>query len=169
MLQTLSGIPNVYIRCRRATYRSDHFFRSIPGYLYPKIAELRILFRATENDPVIEPCTVLKQLNSRAKHCGRLLNVLLSYSKQILNILGVDHPQGQGSIVVLPCNVEFTVYLSIERNETPYFIWVSRGTHQHPPPPPTKTPEQYCNEIMKMIEKINEPALTTSKKYPNIL
>jgi hypothetical protein len=98
-----------------------------------------------------------------------VFNVLRSYSKYILNNLGVDHPQGQGDIVILPCNVEFIAYLSIERNETPYFIWVSRGTHQHPPPPPTKTPEQYCNEIIKLVERINDPTITTGKKYYNIL
>ncbi|KAF1814377.1 hypothetical protein P152DRAFT_269128 [Eremomyces bilateralis CBS 781.70] len=74
---TISGVPNFYIRCERHTYGSQHFFRSIPGYLYPRITEIKALFNTTEHDTVVEPCAVLKQMNSRAKRCGKSLLICL--------------------------------------------------------------------------------------------
>jgi hypothetical protein len=80
------------------------------------------------------------------------------------SIIGVDHEQGQGQMKVIPCDVQFNQFIPIDLGSTPYIIWVSHGKHSHPPPPPTKTPEQYLNEILGIIRRINDPSLTLSMK-----
>jgi hypothetical protein len=73
----------------------------------------------------------------------------------------VDHPQGQGHILTQPCQVTFTVFVPKNLDETPNIVWVSHGCHSHPPPPPTKSPQQYLDEILGIIRRINDPSLTT--------
>jgi len=48
-------------------------------------------------------------------------------------------------------------------NACPFYIFTSFGTHLHPPPPPTKAPEDIMSGILKVIQDMREPSLTLSK------
>ncbi|KAF1811308.1 hypothetical protein P152DRAFT_68557 [Eremomyces bilateralis CBS 781.70] len=124
----------------------------VPGQLYPEIEFLQTVFNSGVQDTTSEVCTILKQQNSRAKTCG------------------VDHTQGQGKLVSLPCQVLFTVFQPLDMDRTPYLVWVSSGTHSHPPPPPTRTPQQYLEQILQVIQRINNPSLTLAGllKHPQM-
>jgi hypothetical protein len=63
---------------------------------------------------------------------------------------------------IKPCTVLFDQFIPLDLIRTPYIIWSSMGEHTHLPPPPTKTPAQYLEEIMGIIRRINNPGLTLS-------
>lgn len=79
----------------------------------------------------------------------------------LIIIPGVDHPQGQGQIWIQSCEVIFNVFVPKDMDITPYIIWISHGRHSHPPPPPTRSPQQYVTEILSILRRINDPSLTT--------
>jgi len=51
--------------------------------------------------------------------------------------------------------------LDLHRN--PYIIFVSKGIHTHPPPPPVKTPQQIANDITEIIKATSTINLTAGK------
>ena len=111
---------------------------------------------------------MLRQMNSRQVNCG------IIYSKYILNLLlidslGVDHPQGQGQMERHPCKVQFILFSPLDLNITPYLIWISIGEHTHPPPPSTRTPIMYAEDITNIIRRIHSPELTTGIYFESIL
>jgi hypothetical protein len=84
------------------------------------------------------------------------------HSEYLINYsLGVDHPQGQGRVEHLDCNVKFIHLLPDDLERNPFCIWISIGEHSHLPPPPTKTPQIILDEISDIIKRINDPNLTT--------
>ena len=132
----------------------------------PQITHLRELFSGTAMMSQ-ESCTVLRQMNSRQANCG------IIYSKSIPNLLqidsGVDHPQGQGHMEKHTCSVQFILFSPLDLNITPYLIWISIGEHTHPPPPPTRTPLMYAQDITNVIRRIQSPELTTGIYFESIL
>jgi hypothetical protein len=111
---------------------------------------------------------MLRQMNSRQPNCG------IIYSESILNLLlidslGVDHPQGQGQMLRHACKVQFILFSPLDLNTTPYLIWISIGEHTHPPPPSTRTPIMYAEDITNIIRRIQCPELTTGIYFESIL
>lgn len=76
--------------------------------------------------------------------------------------LGQNHLQGEGKIIIQPCNVRFYIVVPLEPYTTPYTIVASFGTHSHPPPPITKTPHYLMAQLQKVISKKDTLNLTTS-------
>jgi hypothetical protein len=96
------------------------------------------------------------------------MNSFRIYFESILNILGVDHPQDEGVLEKKGCKVRFIIFKPLDLEAYPYILWISKGTHLHPPPPSTKIPAQFCKEILSVLSRINDPTLTTSKYILNL-
>jgi hypothetical protein len=75
--------------------------------------------------------------------------------------------QGPGKMIQnqINCKVTFNLFRPKDQEEYPYIIWTSHGIHTHPPPPGTRTPKEYIQGLIRIIQRINDPALTTSKYY----
>lgn len=63
----------------------------------------------------------------------------------------------------MTCNVEFNVFIPKDIETNGYYLFVSYGVHEHPPPPLNKTPESIIESIREIISKIHDPTLTTYK------
>lgn len=72
--------------------------------------------------------------------------------------------QGEGKVIIQPCNVRFYIVVPLEPFTTPYAIVASFGTHSHPPPPITKTPHHLMVQLQQVIAKKDTLNLTTSIK-----
>jgi len=108
-------------------------------------------------------------MNSRQPNCGIIYSESIP-NPLLINSLGVDHSQGQGEMQRHPCSVQFILFSPIDLNITPYLIWISIGEHTHPPPPSTRTPLMYAEDITNIIRRIHNPELTTgiySESIPN--
>ncbi|BCR90382.1 uncharacterized protein ACHE_60268A [Aspergillus chevalieri] len=75
---------------------------------------------------------------------------------------GINHPQGSGALLKLGCEVYFYLLLPIDQKTCPYYIFLSQGVHQHPPPPLTKTPARIIQCLEKIIFNTLTPDMTTS-------
>lgn len=65
--------------------------------------------------------------------------------------LGIVHPQGQGKLVHHGCDVKFHWLIPQDLKQCPYLVFISYGTHTHPPPPPEKLPKDIVNDLWKLI------------------
>ncbi|EYE94136.1 uncharacterized protein EURHEDRAFT_458234, partial [Aspergillus ruber CBS 135680] len=61
-----------------------------------------------------------------------------------------------------PTCVSFRVLIPLDLDECPYAIFLSTGTHSHPPPPPTKPPQIILDEILDLMKRMRNPDLTLS-------
>lgn len=75
----------------------------------------------------------------------------------------MDHPQGQGKLEHRDCSVEFYILTPVDLDEHPYLLFTSVGKHEHPPPPPSKTPVEIMDQVIKLIQDMNEPSMTLRK------
>ncbi|KAJ5195005.1 uncharacterized protein N7498_008443 [Penicillium cinerascens] len=83
--------------------------------------------------------------------------------KFLRGVACVVHPQGQGKIQSHgACNVMFQTFIPLLPERYPYAIFYSRGTHSHPPPPPTKAPWIIASEVLDLICKNLDPNLKLS-------
>jgi hypothetical protein len=76
----------------------------------------------------------------------------------------VDHHQGQGKLAAWECDVQFVFFEPEDLQETPYLLWVSYGSHTHLPPPPVKTPKDIFDDVVAIVRRISDPALTTGTR-----
>ena len=67
------------------------------------------------------------------------------------------------------CKVQFILFSPLDLDVTPYLIWISIGEHTHPPPPSTRTPTMYAEDITNIIRRIQCPDLTTGMYFEFIL
>ena len=67
-----------------------------------------------------------------------------------------------------PCNVQFILFTPFDLTATPYLVWISTGEHTHPPPPSTRTPTMYAEDITNIIRRIQCPELTTGMYFESI-
>jgi len=51
-----------------------------------------------------------------------------------------------------PCPVKFYHIISENLKECPFIVTVSVGEHNHPPPPPRKTPYNIKTQLQKIID-----------------
>ena len=63
----------------------------------------------------------------------------------------------------MTCDVRFHLFRPKNLSDCPFIIWVSIGEHKHPPPPPTLTPDVLIQGLIKVIQTIPDPTLTTCK------
>jgi hypothetical protein len=61
------------------------------------------------------------------------------------------------------CAARFTKLVPKALDRFPFIIWITFGTHNHPPPAMKKTPKAVYNELFDLIKKINDPGLTRSQ------
>lgn len=69
----------------------------------------------------------------------------------------------------MECHVLFDYFEPENLRETPFIIWVSRGTHTHPPPPPSKIPDVHRRSLVALLGVIKDPTLTFRKYLLYIL
>lgn len=82
--QAVSGGSYYYTACINWGLDSGHSSRAVPDTLYPQIRHLQNMFGdVDEREIKNEFCTVLKPLNSRQVHCGKILGI---YSECVANI-----------------------------------------------------------------------------------
>lgn len=65
--------------------------------------------------------------------------------------LGILHSHGQGKLVHQDCDVKFHWLIPQDLKNCPYLVFISYGTHTHPPPPPDKLPKDIVNDLTKLI------------------
>ena len=75
--------------------------------------------------------------------------------------IGFDHPQGPGTNVHKACKVLFDVYIPLNMERYAYVVLVSRGSHAHHPPYPTRIPSDVLAEINEVIQGMDLLSLTT--------
>ncbi|OAF57839.1 hypothetical protein VC83_05497 [Pseudogymnoascus destructans] len=145
---TISNMHQYSIQCPHSTPANYHFFRPIPATLYSELPFIqeRLNGTITASD---ELCAVIEQNSTRRKHCG------------------VEHIQGRGKLIHTNCNVQFRLFQPYNLIDCPYIIWTSHGVHCHPPPPPSRTPQQLVDSLLTVIKKINDPSLTTRTLLKN--
>ncbi|CAG8654372.1 11972_t:CDS:2, partial [Racocetra persica] len=66
-------------------------------------------------------------------------------------------------IIQKPCNVKFYHFLPLNLVECPFIVIVSIGEHNHPPPPPVKTPSTIVQDLENIINYENSLELTGRK------
>jgi len=45
----------------------------------------------------------------------------------------------------------------------PWILLYSEGSHNHPPPPPVKIPQQIQGELRNILDRLKEPNITYGK------
>ena len=78
----------------------------------------------------------------------------------------MHHQDGKamrGIIVEKLCNVKFCKFIPHNLKEYPFIALVCIGIHNHPPPPPERTPNDIKNNLQVMIkEAIERDDIVTS-------
>lgn len=78
------------------------------------------------------------------------------------SILGFDHTQGTGTIRSAKCNAKIDIYLAADLKRFPYICIVTRGSHSHFPPFPTRIPSDIYADIQQAIVDSELLTLTSS-------
>ncbi|OCK85458.1 hypothetical protein K432DRAFT_33984 [Lepidopterella palustris CBS 459.81] len=147
---TTSNVPLYVVRCKNRPQRNfNHFLKDIPIALQPEIDFLRLRFTSPQLPSTADSCGIILQNSSRRRTCG------------------IDHVQGQGKLEYYRCSVTFNLFRPTDPIATPYIIFTSHGVHSHPPPPPTKTPEQLLTSLLGVIRSISDPSLTLNSLLKN--
>lgn len=116
-----------------------------------------------EDPATADTCGVVVGTRTKLPHCSRsapshpVLNLVLTRSQD------VDHPQGKGKMLRLPCQVEFNIIIPTNLELYPFYLFTSHGVHSHPPPPPTKHPKVLAQELLYLIAQANDPSMTVGK------
>lgn len=166
-IQTVSGQPIYFVMCWKWTASKTHFYKLLPRRLETEVDHLTSLFEVGYSiDSSIESCTVIKQQNSRSVKCGKY--IFSKHFESLLNVLGINHSQGQGIMVKRDCPVRFYVFEPQDIDSSPFLLWISIGIHKHVPPPPAKMPTKYCQDILSILRRIDDPTLTTGGYIRNI-
>jgi hypothetical protein len=80
----------------------------------------------------------------------------------LTGFIGIDHIQGQGKMMGIPCDVEFHIMIPEDSDANPYILFTSHGTHEHPIPPPNKPPQHIIEDVLQLIRRMQNPELTLS-------
>lgn len=91
--------------------------------------------------------------------------LLKPFGDLFLICLGTDHPQGQGQLNAIPCDVTFYVFLPVNRQICPYAVFVSYGVHSHCPPPPNRAPQEHLDDVLDIIRRMEDPRMTLGKFF----
>lgn len=70
------------------------------------------------------------------------------------------HVQNNNKYQKVPCCVEMAFAIPEDINTHPWaFLWV-KGSHAHPPPPPTRTPNRIFKQVSTLMKQHNLLTLT---------
>ncbi|KAF2180651.1 hypothetical protein K469DRAFT_753326 [Zopfia rhizophila CBS 207.26] len=150
-VQMPSGAEVWQVRCiHRAAHGAPHKLRKLPANLQPHIQFLLARFAEDWQPDRLDTCHVVDATSARRHTCG------------------VDHLQGEGALksfsehfpTLGPCPNRFQVFIPVNLCDFPYYLVVFHNIHNHPPPPPVKTPQQYIDGIISIINNIRNPNLT---------
>ncbi|KAJ9364238.1 hypothetical protein DTO280E4_2001 [Paecilomyces variotii] len=92
-------------------------------------------------------CSLVESVRARSKYCA---------------YHGVSSP-----IQTVPCDVQFLYITPKDYQQVPFVLFVSFGTHRHPPPPTAKVPRDIWNDITKIIQKTDTRGLTVGRFIRN--
>jgi len=67
-----------------------------------------------------------------------------------------------------PCPVKFYHIIPEDLKNCPFIVTISVGIHNHPPPPPRKTPYNIKNQLQKIIDNEYILDLTARKLLTGI-
>jgi len=69
----------------------------------------------------------------------------------------------QGKIVDKSCNVKIYKFIPNDLQECPFVALICIGIHNHPPPPPERTPDNIKDNLQIMIKEAieNDDVVTT--------
>ena len=70
----------------------------------------------------------------------------------------------EGKIIKKSCNVIFYKLIPYDLEKTPYVILVSKGIHEHPPPPPGRIPQEITYKLKAMIEEAHNDFINISPR-----
>ncbi len=74
------------------------------------------------------------------------------------------HTQDLRSFETLPCVVDLVYVVPNDLETFPWaFLW-SKGIHKHPPPPPSKTPNELFQQVNNLMKSHNILTLTRGKQ-----
>src|SRR6266540_7565930 len=62
----------------------------------------------------------------------------------------------RGKIKEKSCGVEFTLFTPYDLQQCPCIVILYKGIHNHPPPPPEKTPNGIKNDLQTLIKNAIE-------------
>ncbi|CAB4417119.1 unnamed protein product [Rhizophagus irregularis] len=123
--------------------KGKHYFERLKKDVDPEL--LGRLFNGENLESIGEAssCNVILSSNSRRKTCG----FLHQHS---------DDRIKEGKIVEHKCNNKFYKIIPLDLEKTPYVILISKGIHNHHPPPPSNVPSDITEKLKKMIEMESE-------------
>jgi len=70
----------------------------------------------------------------------------------------------EGKIIKKSCNVIFYKLIPYDLEKTSYVILVSKGIHEHPPPPPGRIPQEITYKLKAMIEEAHNDFIDISPR-----
>ena len=70
----------------------------------------------------------------------------------------------EGKIIKKSCNVIFYKLIPYDLEKTPYVILVSKGIHEHPPPPPRRIPQEITYKLKAMIKEAHNDFIDISPR-----
>jgi hypothetical protein len=73
------------------------------------------------------------------------------------------HLSGVGQLQSRSCDVKYDLYIPRDWRRFPFYMLVSRGSHSHAPPPPTKLPYEIGQQIAEAINAQDILGLTARK------
>lgn len=74
--------------------------------------------------------------------------------------IGSDHPSGPGLVKTHDCSATFDFYIPQDMNRYPFFYLVTRKSHSHHPPLPSKVPDQIVKEVREAFQEEDILTLT---------
>lgn len=145
----ITGSTISHIQCRNWTedQRGDHFYKSLQWQRSNLDLDLLIDLLGKRKFPdTQEYCDTFHSHRSRALKCGTI------------------HPSGRGDLIKSSpkCEVQFRAFIPKDPIKHPYAIWVSRGVHNHPPPPPSKPPFELIKGLSNLLARMRSPDLSLS-------
>jgi len=70
----------------------------------------------------------------------------------------------RGEIIERLCPVQFIKIIPHDITKCPFVALICIGVHNHPPPPPERTPSEIKNNLQTLIQQaINQDDTTTSR------
>ncbi|KAJ5817626.1 hypothetical protein N7447_007634 [Penicillium robsamsonii] len=108
--------------------------------------------------------TLSKEASKIKRPVESQMKPVISNSKNIVIYKGTIHPSGRGDLIKSSpkCQVQFRAFIPKDPIKHPYAIWVSRGVHNHPPPPPSKPPFELIKGISNLLARMRSPDLSLS-------
>lgn len=79
----------------------------------------------------------------------------------MLMYIGIDHPQGEGSMKHQPCDVQFIWLVPYDLDASPYVILCCVGEHNHPLIPPSQLPYDVAAQLWELIKRSRDRQLPT--------